>query len=79
MRPGFDFYREDVIIAHHCFYVLHHGGPASREYERLSKISTYFDPGPGGNDDPDRLDYAQQEIYRNLCAKHSVPCDILEK
>lgn len=78
MRLGFDYFREDVITAHHCFYVLHHGGQSSPEYARLSKISTYYNPGPHGNDDPDRLDYAQQEIYRNLCEKHGVPCDIME-
>ena len=78
MKPGFDFYREDVVIAHHCFYVLHHGGQNSPEYARLSKISTYYNPGPQGNDDPDRLDWAQQEIYRNLCEKYKVPCDITE-
>jgi hypothetical protein len=78
MKAGFDFYRDDVIIAHDCFYVLHHGGQNSPEYARLSKISTYYNPGPRGNDDPDQLDWAQQEIYRNLCAKHGVPSDIKE-
>lgn len=78
MKLGFDYWREDVIIAHYCFYVLHHGGQGSPEYARLSKISTYYNPGPCGNDDPDRLNYAQQEIYRNLCKKHGVPSDITE-
>ena len=78
MKAGFDYFREDVIIAHHCFYVLHHGGQFSPEYARLCRIGAYFKPGIHGNDDPDRLDWAQQEIYRNLCEKHKVPCDILE-
>jgi hypothetical protein len=78
MKAGFDYFREDVIIAHHCFYVLNHCGQDSPEYARLSKIGEYYDPGPRGNDDPDRLDYAQQEIYRGLCARHGVPCDITE-
>ena len=78
MRAGFDYYREDVIIAHHCFYVLHHGGQSSPEYERLSRISKYFNPGPRGNDDPDQLDWAQQDIYRNLCARYGVASDITE-
>lgn len=78
MKLGFDYYREDVIIAHYCFYVLHHGGQNSPEYARLSKISTYYNPGISGNNDPDRLDWAQQEIYRNLCEKYGYPSGITE-
>jgi hypothetical protein len=78
MKPGFDFYREDVIAAHYCFCVLHHEGQGSELYARLSRMQRYYKPGLSGNDNPDNLDYAQQEIYRNLCAKHNVPCDITE-
>ena len=78
MRAGFDYDRWDVVTAHYCFYVLHYDGQFSPEYARLCKIGTYFKPRLSGNDDPDNLDYAQQEIYRNLCEKHNVDCDITE-
>ena len=79
MRAGFDYDRWDIVIAHYCFYVLHHGGQWSPEYARLCKIGEYCKPGLSGNDNPDNLDCAQQEIYRNLCEKHNVDCDIAEE
>jgi hypothetical protein len=78
MKFGFDFDRWDVVEAHYCFYVRYHGGQFSPEYARLSKISSYYKPGLSANDDPDKLDWAAQGIYRNLCAKHGVPSDITE-
>jgi hypothetical protein len=40
------FNRFDVCEAHYLFLSQYHEGQASEKYARLSKLSTYFNPGP---------------------------------
>jgi hypothetical protein len=37
--------RFDIVLGHYVFCALHHTGQGSALYERLSRITGYFQPG----------------------------------
>lgn len=58
--------RFSIIEGHYFYYMHYHKGQGSREYQRLSKILTYFTPGlssyPVGS---------SYEVYQALCDKNN--------
>ena len=64
------FDKFDIVAAYYCYYVDYHSGQFSREYERLSKIQSYFTPSPMFNGYKSLSDNAQA-IYDSLVEKNN--------
>ncbi len=69
--------RFDIVLGHYVFCVLHHGGQGSALYERLCRISSYFNPGAGFSEsrflDPEVSGYEEaREVFSQLCRRHGV-------
>ena len=58
--------RFDIVEAHLVFYSDYHGGQTSREYQRLSKIKTYYKPPQGWGYRFRDLTSNGRDIYRAL-------------
>ena len=70
--------RFDIVLGHYVFSSQNHAGQGSALYERLSRITGYFNPGAAFSEsrffDLKEKDYEEaREVYRALCAKHGVP------
>jgi hypothetical protein len=70
--------RFDIVLGHYVFCSQHHEGQTSELYERLSRITGYFNPGALFSEsrffDPREKDYAAaREVYQALCSRHGVP------
>lgn len=63
--PYFD--RFDIVEAYYCALSDCHGGQASREYARLSRMSRYFKPRASLS--ADTLDDNAREIYLAVCQR----------
>lgn len=63
------FNRFDIIAAYWLFLSQYHGGQGSREYARLSWISTVFSPSTLWSEPRDLPENAR-EIYRQLVVKY---------
>lgn len=67
-----------IVLGHYVFCSLHHEGQGSERYERLSRITGYFNPGPLFSEtrflDPTVSGFEEaREVYRALCRKNGVP------
>jgi hypothetical protein len=61
------FDRFDIVEAYYLAFSHCHGGQWSREYARLSKMSSYFRPGAALS--VDSLSENGREIYDQACAR----------
>ncbi len=63
--------RFDIVTAYYVFFVHYHEGQWSRKYARLSKILSYFTPGPNWSGDESSLTDNGREIYDQLVSRES--------
>tara|TARA_Y100000310_G_scaffold130925_1_gene130067 strand:+ start:353 stop:577 length:225 start_codon:yes stop_codon:yes gene_type:complete len=61
--------RFDIVAAHYWYCVENHEGQNTFLYERLSKISGYYNPSPM-HKGYESLSETQKEIYDDLMKKH---------
>ena len=69
--------RFSIIEGYYLFCSQHHQGQNCELYERLSRISEYFDPGPMWSEsrifrNVDGEHFETLEVYHSLCVKHGV-------
>lgn len=62
--------RFDIVEAYLVFYIDYHGGQSSREYQRLSKIKTYYKPAHNWGYRYKDLRRNSKEIYKALVQQY---------